>query len=136
MSKNWPMPGRIWMRLPRRRHDLKWNTLLTRQILANGKTSKLNFNCHVAHCNGILFFLNQKKNRSIPCQQELDGDTCKNVCPSVRSFVCPSPISFWQVSTEIIQLINFKLGTVDAFITWCAVHCFSSVHCTQCIVQI
>ena len=22
------------------------------------------------------------------------------------------------------------------FITWCAVHCFSSVHCTQCIVQI
>ena len=21
-------------------------------------------------------------------------------------------------------------------ITWCAVHCFSSVHCTQCIVQI
>ena len=25
---------------------------------------------------------------------------------------------------------------VTSLITWCAVHCFSSVHCTQCIVQI
>ena len=24
----------------------------------------------------------------------------------------------------------------EQFITWCAVLCFSSVHCTQCIVQI
>ena len=23
-----------------------------------------------------------------------------------------------------------------SIVTWCAVHCFSSVHCTQCIVQI
>ena len=29
-----------------------------------------------------------------------------------------------------------KPQCLHRIITWCAVHCFSSVHCTQCIVQI
>ena len=34
-------------------------------------------------------------------------------------------------------IINVKKAAIwYGIITWCAVHCFSSVHCTQCIVQI
>ena len=35
-----------------------------------------------------------------------------------------------------VQFENTKNNDKNIIITWFVVHCFSSVHCTQCIVQI
>ena len=38
----------------------------------------------------------------------------------------------YQQAPSLFASLRIRLST---FITWLAVHCFSSVHCAQCIVQ-
>ena len=78
---------------------------------------------------------------------ELDGISGVSICLYIYIYIyiyikdinfATSGLSItWNVyffiSSEVV--FAFHLSSGFAFITWFAVHCFSSVHCTQCIVQ-
>ena len=62
------------------------------------------------------------------------GMVCLQCCSMWKMYGSCAMLQYLRKVTTYYRGVDTSHGT--RFITWLAVHCFSSVHCTQCIVQI
>ena len=58
---------------------------------------------------------------------------CEVLSACIEYILC---VNKWPWFVTRFCSFTWQVHCLWYIITWCAVHCFSSVHCTQCIVQI